>query len=89
MWYTGNTSFDYLTMYNRAPTRTSLKNFDSFDDFATMLKLWPRENVYVYVLNRADTAQEFKIAYSGASHLLSLTASATSLVASTIFLFSF
>lgn len=37
VWYTANFSFDYLTMYNREPTRDSLLKFISFTKFAEML----------------------------------------------------
>lgn len=81
VWYEANTSFDYLEMYKRGPTRKSTTGFDSFDKFSQMLKLWPRENVYVYVLNRAETAQEFQISYSGAhASLVTWTAAAFSAI---------
>ena len=60
VYYKTNYSFDYVSDYAKSPSRSleGLKDYfyyskDNTEDYIN--KLWPREMVYVYAVNRGDT----------------------------------
>ena len=69
--YKNNTSFAYTRDYNKDPKRSmsGLSTFDTAKLNAVQL-LWPREMLYLYVVNNGEKPQEFFISYSGADRLI-------------------
>ena len=64
-----------MNHYNKGPRRSLSGLYDYFyyskintEEYVN--KLWPREMVYVYAVNKGDTPQDLKLSYSGAKREL-------------------
>ena len=56
---------------------TVLYPYEISDRDPSLKKLWPREMVYLYVINQGETTQDFYIAYSKAVSTLVMTMGTT------------
>ena len=85
--YKNNTSFSYTRDYDKIPVNSTL-GLTEFDikELNQVQLLWPREMIYLYVINKGQTPQEFHISYSAAQPNIMLSSSVATSLAALVFL---
>lgn len=75
----------YETAYQEQPTRDNTSMFFNVTDTSEVRQVWPKEHLYLYLINRGQQVAELAISYSRAVHMASsLTVAAGVAMASTM-----